>query len=112
MKVVVAVVQPFKIDDVKDALEDLGMTGLTLSEAKGYGRQKGHTEVYRGAEYTVDFLPKTRLEIVVEDAVVDEVVETIVKAANTGSIGDGKVWVMPAEAVVRIRTGERGGDAL
>src|SRR5919199_2532392 len=104
MKVVIAVVQPFKVDDVKDALEDLGMTGLPLSEAKGYGRHKGHTEVYRGAEYTVDFLPKTRLEIVVEDAVVDEVVESIVKAANTGSIGDGKVWVMPAEAVVRLRT--------
>lgn len=112
MKVIVAVVQPYKVDDVKDALEALGITGLTLSEARGYGRQKGHTEVYRGAEYTVDFLPKARFEIVVNDSEADKIVEAIVDAARTGSIGDGKVWVAPAEQVVRIRTGERGSDAL
>ena len=112
MKVVVAVIKPFKLDDVKQALEDLGIQGMTVSDVRGFGRQKGHTEVYRGAEYQVDFVPKTRIEIAVDDDQVNEVVKAIVTSAKTDSIGDGKVWVMSAEEVVRIRTGERGTDAL
>ena len=112
MKVVIAIIKPFKLDEVKDALEDVGVQGLTVTDARGYGRQKGHTEVYRGAEYRVDLIPKLRLEIAADDDQVDEVVKAIVTAARTDSIGDGKVWVVPAEQVVRIRTGERGRDAL
>ena len=112
MKVVIAVIKPFKLDEVKDALEGIGIQGLTVSDARGFGRQRGHTEVYRGAEYQVDFIPKSRLEIAVDDDQVDEVVKAIVTSARTGSIGDGKVWVIPAEQVVRIRTGEKGADAL
>ena len=112
MKLVVAVVKPFKLDDVKEALKALGVHGLTLTEAQGFGRQRGHTEVYRGAEYEVEFVPKIRLEIVVDDAQVEEVTTAILDSAGTGKIGDGKVWVLPVEAVVRVRTGERGVDAL
>ncbi len=112
MKLVVAVVKPFKLDDVKDALTGLGIQGMTVSDARGFGRQRGHTEVYRGAEYQVDFVPKLRIEVAVDDDQVDEIVKGIVTAARTDSIGDGKVWVIPAEQVVRIRTGEKGPDAL
>ena len=112
MKLVTAIVKPFKLDDVKSALETLGVLGLTVSEVRGYGRQKGHTEVYRGAEYTVDLVPKVRVEVLVDDLDADKVVETVVEAARTGKIGDGKVWVTPVDAVVRVRTGERGADAL
>lgn len=112
MKLVTAIVKPFVLGDVKDALEGLGVLGMTVSEVQGYGRQKGHTEVYRGAEYSVDFVPKVRVETVVDDEVVDRVVQAVVDAAHTGKIGDGKVWVVPVENVVRVRTGERGGDAL
>ena len=112
MKLVTAIIKPFKLEDVKAALEGRGVTGLTVSEASGFGRQKGHTEVYRGAEYTVDLVPKVRLEIVLEDDVVDDVVAAIIGAAQTGKIGDGKVWVMPVDTVVRVRTGERGTEAL
>ena len=112
MKMVTAIIKPFVLEDVKGALEQLGVLGMTVSEVQGYGRQKGHTEVYRGAEYSVDFVPKVRVEVVVDDAAVDKVVDVIVEAARTGKIGDGKVWVSPVESVVRVRTGERGGDAL
>jgi nitrogen regulatory protein P-II 1 len=112
MKLVTAVIKPFKLDEVRSALETFGVQGMTVTEASGYGRQKGHTEVYRGAEYTVDLVPKTRLEVVVDDTDVDDVVDVIVKAAQTGKIGDGKVWVSPVDAVVRVRTGEVGVDAL
>lgn len=112
MKLVTAVIKPFKLDDVRAALESFGVHGMTVSEASGYGRQKGHTEVYRGAEYTVDLVPKIRLEVLLDDADVADVVEVIVKTAQTGRIGDGKVWVLPVEGVVRVRTGERGVDAL
>ena len=112
MKLIVAIIKPFKLDEVVEALTGVGVTGLTVSEAKGFGRQKGHTEVYRGAEYSVDFVPKVRVEVVVDDAAVDKVVDVIVQAARTGKIGDGKVWVSPVETVVRVRTGERGADAL
>ncbi len=112
MRLVTAIVKPFKLDDVKSALETLGVLGLTVSEVRGFGRQKGHTEVYRGAEYTVDLVPKVRVEILVDDLDADKVVETVVEAARTGKIGDGKVWVTPVESVVRVRTGERGADAL
>jgi nitrogen regulatory protein P-II 1 len=112
MKLVVAVVKPFKLDDVKDVLGKLGVQGMTVSEAQGFGRQRGRTEVYRGAEYTVDFVPKVRVEVVVDDAEVERVVDAIVDAARTEKIGDGKVWVLPVESIVRIRTGERGTDAL
>jgi nitrogen regulatory protein P-II 1 len=112
MKLVTAVIKPFKLDEVRSALETFGVKGLTVSEANGYGRQKGHTEVYRGAEYTVDLVPKSRLEVVVDDTDVDDVVDVIVKAAQTGKIGDGKVWVTTVDAVVRVRTGESGSDAL
>lgn len=112
MKVVIAVIKPFKLDDVKEALEALGVEGMTVSDARGFGRQRGHTEVYRGAEYQVDFIPKTRIEIVADDGQVNEIVKAIVDSARSDSIGDGKVWVIPAEQVVRIRTGEKGSDAI
>jgi len=112
MKLVTAIVKPFKLDDVKAALETLGVVGLTVSEVRGYGRQKGHTEVYRGAEYTVDLVPKVRIEVLTDDLDQDKVVDTIVESARTGKIGDGKVWVTSIDAVVRVRTGERGADAL
>jgi len=112
MKLVTAVIKPFKLDDVKSALEAFGVHGMTVSEASGYGRQRGHTEVYRGAEYTVDLVPKLRVEVLTDDADVEAVVDVIVKAAQTGRIGDGKVWAVPVETVVRVRTGERGPEAL
>ena len=112
MRLVTAIIKPFKLDDVKSALETFGVHGLTVSEVNGYGRQKGHTEVYRGAEYTVDFVPKVRLEIVADDLDAKRVADTIVMAARTQSIGDGKVWVCPVEEVIRVRTGEMGHDAL
>jgi nitrogen regulatory protein PII len=112
MKVVVAVIKPFKLDDVKEALEDIGVQGMTVTDARGFGRQKGHTEVYRGAEYQIDFVPKIRIEVAVDDDRVNEIVKAIVSSAKTDSIGDGKVWVIPAEEVIRIRTGEKGTDAL
>jgi nitrogen regulatory protein P-II 1 len=112
VKLVVAIVKPFKVDDVKTAVQDFGVQGLTMTEVQGFGRQRGHTEVYRGAEYTVDFVPKVKLEILVDDADATAVAERITEAARTGKIGDGKVWVGPVESVVRIRTGEAGTDAL
>jgi len=112
MKQVVAIIKPFKLDDVRESLSEIGVQGLTVSEVKGFGRQKGHTELYRGAEYVVDFLPKLKLDIAVDDDVVDQVIEVITKSANTGKIGDGKIFVYPLEQVVRIRTGETGPDAL
>ena len=112
MKLVTAIVKPFKLEDVKSALEAYGIQGLTISEASGYGRQRGHTEVYRGAEYTVDLVPKVRIEVLVEDDDADAVVDVVTKSAQTGRIGDGKVWTVPVETVVRVRTGERGPDAL
>ncbi len=112
MKKIEAVIKPFKLDEVKEALHDVGVSGITVTEAKGFGRQKGHTELYRGAEYVVDFLPKVKLEVVVEDDLADRVVEAIATAARTGRIGDGKIFVMPVEEVLRIRTGERGSDAI
>src|SRR3954469_7879597 len=112
MKLVTAIVKPFKLDDVKQTLHDLGVAGMTVSEVQGHGRQRGHTEVYRGAEYVVDFVPKVRLEVVVDDDTAARVVDAIVDAARTGQIGDGKVWTTTVEDVVRIRTGERGPDAL
>jgi nitrogen regulatory protein P-II 1 len=112
MKLVTAIIKPFKLDDVKTALEAYGVQGMTVSEASGYGRQRGHTEVYRGAEYTVDLVPKVRLEVLVEDSDAEPVVDTIVRAAQTGRIGDGKVWVVPVDSVARVRTGERGAGAL
>jgi nitrogen regulatory protein P-II 1 len=112
MKLVTAIIKPFKLEEVKEALETFGVHGLTVSEVNGYGRQKGHTEVYRGAEYTVDFVPKVKIEVVVEDADASDVVNVVVKSAATGQIGDGKVWVTGVDEVVRVRTGERGGDAI
>jgi nitrogen regulatory protein P-II 1 len=112
VKLVVAVLKPFKLDDVKVSLKNLGVQGMTLTEAQGFGRQRGHTEVYRGAEYEVDFVPKIRIEVLVNDDQTDEVVDAIIATAATGKIGDGKVWVIPVETVVRVRTGERGTDAL
>jgi nitrogen regulatory protein P-II 1 len=112
MKKVEAIIKPFKLDEVKENLNAVGVRGLTVSEVKGFGRQKGHTELYRGAEYVVDFLPKVKLEIIVQEEMVAKVVETIEKAARTGRIGDGKIFVTPVEDVVRIRTGERGDDAV
>jgi nitrogen regulatory protein P-II 1 len=112
MKLVTAIVKPFVLEDVKNALEQIGVLGMTVSEVQGYGRQKGHTEVYRGAEYSVDFVPKVRVEVVADDTNADKVVDAIVESARTGKIGDGKVWVTPVEAVVRVRTGERGSDAV
>lgn len=112
MKLIKAIVKPFKLEDVKDALAEVGVEGMTVSEVKGFGRQKGHTEIYRGSEYTVDFLPKTMLETVVDDDMVDAAVKAVVTAAKTGKIGDGKVFVIPVESAVRIRTDEEGGEAL
>jgi len=112
MKKIEAIIKPFKLDDVREALSDIGVTGLTVSEVKGFGRQKGHTELYRGAEYVVDFLPKLKLEIVIADDQLDTCVQTIIKAANTGKIGDGKIFVLPVEQVIRIRTGEQGEAAV
>jgi nitrogen regulatory protein P-II 1 len=112
MKLITAIVKPFTLEDVKTSLEQAGVLGMTVSEVQGYGRQRGHTEVYRGAEYSVDFVPKVRIEVVVEDAAADKIVDGIVRAARTGKIGDGKVWVTPVETVVRVRTGERGADAV
>jgi nitrogen regulatory protein P-II 1 len=112
MRLVTAVLKPFKLDDVKTALESFGVQGMTVSEVQGFGRQRGHTEVYRGAEYTVAFVPKVRLEVLVDDADAMDVIDVIAKAAQTGSIGDGKVWSAPVDEVVRVRTGERGVEAL
>jgi nitrogen regulatory protein P-II 1 len=112
MKKIEAIIKPFKLDEVKEALNDIGIQGITVSEVKGFGRQKGHTELYRGAEYVVDFLPKIKLEIIVSDDLVPQVVETVEKSARTGRIGDGKIFVTNVEEVVRIRTGERGPDAI
>ena len=112
MKKVEAIIKPFKLDEVKEALSGIGIQGITVSEVKGFGRQKGHTELYRGAEYVVDFLPKVKLEIIVKDDVVAQVVDAVMKYAKTGRIGDGKIFVTPIEEVVRIRTGERGADAI
>lgn len=112
MKLVTAVIKPFKLDDVREALSEIGIQGVTVTEVKGFGRQKGHTELYRGAEYVVDFLPKVKIEVAVDAAMVDQVIEAISKTANTGKIGDGKIFVAPLEQVIRIRTGESGPDAL
>ena len=112
MKLITAILKPFKLDEVKDALQAHGVNGMTVSEASGFGRQRGHTEVYLGAEYTVDLVPKVRLEVLVDDSEADAVVNVIVKAASTGSIGDGKVWTTPVDQIVRVRTGERGSDAI
>ncbi|AXB44264.1 P-II family nitrogen regulator [Amycolatopsis albispora] len=112
MKLITAIVKPFTLDDIRSALEQLGVLGMTVSEVQGYGRQKGHTEVYRGAEYAVDFVAKIRVEVVTDDANVEKVIEAIVDAAHTGKIGDGKVWVTAVDTVIRVRTGERGTDAL
>ncbi|MFN2367038.1 MAG: P-II family nitrogen regulator [Desulfurivibrionaceae bacterium] len=112
MKKIEAIIKPFKLDDVRQALNDIGIQGMTITEVKGYGRQKGHKEIYRGAEYEVDFIPKTKIEIIIDAGQVDQVVETIREAANTGKIGDGKIFVLPIEEVVRVRTGEKGHDAI
>ena len=112
MKLVTAIVKPFTLEDVKSALERIGVLGMTVSEVQGFGRQKGHTEIYRGAEYSVDFVPKIRVEVVVDEAQVEKTIDAVVEAARTGKIGDGKVWVTPVETVIRVRTGERGLDAL
>ncbi len=112
MKLITAIIKPFKLDDVREALSDMGVSGITMTEVKGFGRQKGHTELYRGAEYVVDFLPKAKVEVAVADQLVDSAVEAITKAANTGKIGDGKIFVSSLEQVIRIRTGETGEDAI
>ncbi|MEQ8701362.1 MAG: P-II family nitrogen regulator [Bauldia litoralis] len=112
MKKIEAIIKPFKLDEVKEALSDLGLKGLTVTEAKGFGRQKGHTELYRGAEYVVDFLPKVKIEVVLEDTMVERAVEAIQQAAHTGRIGDGKIFISPVEDAIRIRTGERGDEAI
>jgi nitrogen regulatory protein P-II 1 len=112
MKLVTAIIKPHKLEEVKEALEAFGITGMTVSEASGYGRQRGHSEVYRGAEYTVDFVPKVRVEVLVDDVDATAVVEVILKSAQTGRIGDGKIWTVPVDDVARVRTGERGPDAL
>jgi nitrogen regulatory protein P-II 1 len=112
LKLITAIVKPFVLEDVKGALERIGVLGMTVSEVQGYGRQKGHTEVYRGAEYSVDFVPKVRVEVVADDTLADKVVDAVLEAARTGKIGDGKVWVCTVETVVRVRTGERGEDAI
>ena len=112
MKLVTAIIKPFKVEDVKDALQKQGVNGMTVSDASGYGRQGGHVEVYRGAEYTVDLVPKVRIEALINDSDVKEVVDAILLAAKTGKIGDGKIWVMPVDDVVRVRTGERGSEAI
>ena len=112
MKLVTAIIKPFKLDDVREALSEIGVQGVTVTEVKGFGRQKGHTELYRGAEYVVDFLPKVKIEAAVDDSLLDQVIEAVSKAANTGKIGDGKIFVSALEQVIRIRTGESGPDAL
>lgn len=112
MKLVTAIIKPFKLDDVREALSEIGVQGITVTEVKGFGRQKGHTELYRGAEYVVDFLPKVKLEIAIDDDLIDQVIEAVTKAANTGKIGDGKIFVYDLGQVIRIRTGESGPDAL
>ncbi|MDX1975695.1 MAG: P-II family nitrogen regulator [Rickettsiales bacterium] len=112
MKKIEAIIKPFKLDEVKEALQEVGLKGITVTEARGFGRQKGHTELYRGAEYVVDFLPKIKIEVVVEDKMVDRTVDAIINAAKTGRIGDGKIFILPIEEVIRIRTGERGSDAI
>ena len=112
MKLIKAIIKPFKLEEVKDALSEIGVEGMTVSEVKGFGRQKGHTEIYRGSEYTVDFLPKVKLEIVIADDLTDKVIDAIVSASQTGKIGDGKIFVLPVEETVRIRTGEKGEEAL
>lgn len=112
MKKIEAIIKPFKLDEVKDALNEAGIQGMTVTEVRGFGRQRGHTEIYRGAEYTVDFLPKIKIEVVVEKKQVDEVIDAILRAAHTGRIGDGKIFVSPVENVIRIRTGERGSEAI
>ncbi len=112
MKKIEAIIKPFKLDDVKEALNEIGIKGMTISEVKGYGRQKGHKEIYRGAEYVVDFIPKVKLEIIVDAEQVEEVIDKIMTSAQTGKIGDGKIFVLPVEEVVRVRTGERGKDAI
>ncbi len=112
MKLITAIIKPFKLDDVREALSEIGVQGMTVTEVKGFGRQKGHTELYRGAEYVVDFLPKVKLEVAIGSDLVDQVIEAITNAANTGKVGDGKIFVTALDEVVRIRTGETGGDAL
>ncbi len=112
MKKIEAIIKPFKLDDVKEALNKIGIQGMTISEVKGYGRQKGHKEIYRGAEYVVDFIPKVKIEIVIDSDITDKVVETIQQAANTGKIGDGKIFILPVEDAVRVRTNEKGTDAI
>jgi nitrogen regulatory protein P-II 1 len=112
MKKIEAIIKPFKLDDVKNALNEIGIKGMTITEVKGYGRQKGHTEIYRGAEYVVDFLPKIKMEIIVDADQVEQVIETVVEAARTGKIGDGKIFVLPVEQIVRVRTGETGREAI
>ena len=112
MKKIEAIIKPFKLDEVKEALHEIGLQGMTVTEAKGFGRQKGHTELYRGAEYVVDFLPKVKIEVVLDDNLVERAIEAIQNAARTGRIGDGKIFILPVEEVVRIRTGERGSDAV
>jgi nitrogen regulatory protein PII len=112
MKLITAIIKPFKLDEVREALGEIGITGLTVTEVKGFGRQKGHTELYRGAEYLVDFLPKVKVEAVVEDGILDQAVDTIIKAARTGKIGDGKIFVRAVEQAIRIRTGETGAEAV
>ncbi|MBA2492480.1 MAG: P-II family nitrogen regulator [Gammaproteobacteria bacterium] len=112
MKLITAIIKPFKLDDVREALSEIGVQGITVTEVKGFGRQKGHTELYRGAEYVVDFLPKVKLEIAIDDKLVDNAIDAITKAANTGKIGDGKIFVSTLEQAIRIRTGEVGADAL
>ena len=112
MKLITAIIKPFKLDDVREGLSDIGISGVTVTEVKGFGRQKGHTELYRGAEYVVDFLPKVKIEVAVTDTLVDRAVDAIIKAANTGKIGDGKIFISPLEQAIRIRTGETGDQAL
>ncbi len=112
MKLITAIIKPFKLDDVREALSDIGISGVTVTEVKGFGRQKGHTELYRGAEYVVDFLPKVKVEVAVTDALMERAVDAIIKAANTGKIGDGKIFITPLEQVIRIRTGETGEQAI
>src|SRR5512135_2872347 len=112
MKKIEAVIRPFRIDDVREALAEIGVKGMTLTEVKGYGRQKGHTELYRGSEYQIDFLPKIKLEVIVSDAMADKVIDVILKTAKTGQVGDGKIFISPVEDVIRVRTGESGEDAL
>ena len=112
MKLIKAIIKPFKLEEVKDALSEIGVEGMTVSEVKGFGRQKGHTEIYRGSEYTVDFLPKVKIEVVIEEALLERVVDAIQEAAQTGRIGDGKIFISTIDEAIRIRTGERGGDAV